>query len=1110
MRGRGGVLGLVGAGVSGWGGVMRGRGRGWGRGWGRGVVGVVVAVAVVVGGVGLVPGVAFAEGGSSSLALGVAGGAGAVDPQTGGLSFSVGVGVLPGVGSAGVSVGLEYEQSSVVDAGLGPGLSWGLPQVVSGGSVFVSGGKSFPVDVDAVGGLSGYLLRDAVFVVHEPALPAGSGGCLAVRACAFTQSFVDGRVDGFDASGLLAGSWDRDGNLASYVWDGAGRLVSVSGGFPSQPQTVSWEYSGSDGVRVVFPDRVGGVAAVVSLVLEQGRLVSVTDAAGRQTSFSWSEQVYDGVGSWLLSQWDTSSGARVAVTYQAYDPGVWAVASLSTVDVHTGVVLAPPVTVSLDPVGNSGGRNFTGYPDHVGPPPAGSGTTDALVASNDRSFRYSTSVSDGVTETVRTYNWLHQLVGLRNTPVGGGSAVLSTVLSYPAPAADWPAVSPDYQVPVGTSTTVTDPVSGATRTVVTAADYDDLGRQVSQTVGGVRTDTVYDTGQTEPVGAGVVRGFGQVLSVTATVVSGADAGQVQSQAVALTVDRKHPARVVAQATDPRGGGVAQTSESVTGWDAAGQVVSSTVTANGAGGATQTQSQSVAYSVSDGLRVVQVTDPAGGVSRSLVDPASGLAGQVTGPDGVRVDTVYDGGGRVVQVTAPTGSVSYAYTQAGFDGSGTNAMVVTRSADGYAVRSVMDPVGRVVSRSDNQVGGVVSAAGWRALSATGFDERGNVVSRTDQVGLVTTYEYDPKFGQVSRVSGPDGSYATFGYDAAAGTVTTAQHATDGSLVSTSTVTTDEQGRTLQTQDVFADASPGSTTTAAYTGFGKVASAADTMSGMTTSYGYNASGAVVSTEASADGQQQASGVYTPTPLNALASSQVQIPGSGDAGSATSVYDTIGLRTSQTDPTGQTQSYGYDAAARPTTMTEPDGSIRHVSYDPITGKPTQSWWTTAAAPDTVVDSRSSAYDPITGSLQAVWYTADQAATKISYGYDPDGRLTSVVYPDGGKISYSYADNGQLTQMSDPVGTTTQYRYDPDTGRLLSAAQLGATASYEYDTRGNLATVTRSLAGGRHRHDQLHPRRRVPGDLDHVHRSRWHRPGIPRLHLERPRMARVGYRLAG
>ncbi len=108
--------------------------------------------------------------------------------------------------------------------------------------------------------------------------------------------------------------------------------------------------------------------------------------------------------------------------------------------------------------------------------------------------------------------------------------------------------------------------------------------------------------------------------------------------------------------------------------------------------------------------------------------------------------------------------------------------------------------------------------------------------------------------------------------------------------------------------------------------------------------------------------------------------------------------------------------------------------------------------------------------SAGELWYETTgygtAAASTVSYCYDPDGDVTSVVYPDGNTSGIAQCESSSPWAV-DPHGYPTQasyqttYSYD-SAGELVTvtrpattAAPHGATTTYTYDPSGQLLTTT-------------------------------------------------------
>jgi RHS repeat-associated protein len=85
-----------------------------------------------------------------------------------------------------------------------------------------------------------------------------------------------------------------------------------------------------------------------------------------------------------------------------------------------------------------------------------------------------------------------------------------------------------------------------------------------------------------------------------------------------------------------------------------------------------------------------------------------------------------------------------------------------------------------------------------------------------------------------------------------------------------------------------------------------------------------------------------------------------------------------------------------------------------------------------------------------------DGASREVTFGYDADGRVTSLSFNDGSiTVSYTYDGSGNLIQRTDGSGITS-YTYDL-ASRLLTRANTagGKTLTYVYDPAGNLTSLS-------------------------------------------------------
>jgi len=228
--------------------------------------------------------------------------------------------------------------------------------------------------------------------------------------------------------------------------------------------------------------------------------------------------------------------------------------------------------------------------------------------------------------------------------------------------------------------------------------------------------------------------------------------------------------------------------------------------------------------------------------------------------------------------------------------------------------------------------------------------------------------------------------------------------------------------------------------------------------------------------------------------------------ADTTTWAYDADGELASVTDPLGKTTTYSYDADGNRTQSVDPVGNTTTTSYDPnnrvnsqTTGAgssaastttyaydlapstgvcsssvPTATYCTTTtsslgATTVEFVDSKNQQIEevqPAAGTTANNYDAAGNLTTRTTaagtttYSYDPDNRVTSILYssPASGfaatpSVSVAYDADGRPTLMTDGTGTTS-YRYD-SLGRLVSTTNgAGAWLGYGYDSAGDVAVV--------------------------------------------------------
>jgi YD repeat-containing protein len=472
------------------------------------------------------------------------------------------------------------------------------------------------------------------------------------------------------------------------------------------------------------------------------------------------------------------------------------------------------------------------------------------------------------------------------------------------------------------------------------------------------------------------------------------------------------------------------------------------------------------------RTVQATSDASG--------ALGLSVTPTGSARTWTYT-YNANGRVLTVDGPridlsdvTAYTYYADDDPDMDKRG-NVATITNAA-GH----------RIDITAYNAHGQPLTMVDANALTTTfTYDPRRRLRTRT--VGSEqTTYDYDPN-GLLSKVTLPDGSFLSYGYDAAHRLTSI----TDNQGNRIAYTLDNAANRTLE--QVFDPANAlAKTRSRIYNNLNRLFQEFGALS-QTTEYGYDNQGNVTSVK---DPLLRVTGNQY-DPLNRL--KQVTDPGTGvtqygyngldaltqvtdprslatsytvdglgnltrqaspDTGNTDNTYDEAGNLLTQTDAKGQRTTYTYDALNRVTLITFHDGSKQSYAYDQGTngiGRLSSITETDAANQQTSLIQYTHTSQ---GRVNSETRTVGGVQYVLGYAYDVAGRLSGLTYPSGRTLAYSFDSLGRVSGINTTFNGQTQpvvsnVAYFPFGGAMSYTLGNGQVYSRSFDQDGRINTYS-------------------------------------------------------
>jgi RHS repeat-associated protein len=520
-----------------------------------------------------------------------------------------------------------------------------------------------------------------------------------------------------------------------------------------------------------------------------------------------------------------------------------------------------------------------------------------------------------------------------------------------------------------------------------------------------------------------------------------------------------------------------------------------------------QSQHFVYGYDAGGNLATVTDPNGNTVSYGYDASTGKLKGSNDPAGQPIQTLtYGPDGRLTSIAngnqPPTiiSTAPGAMQQVVLDANGKLTTVYVFNARGNVIekdqtfsghtvvtRAQYDQAGRTTDLTDP-----LGHQHW-VYDETATSSNGNLLSYTDTAGRTWQYTNYDAHGHAATIVGPDGvTIATLAYDPKTGLLLSTKQ--PGLPASTYTYYPNGLRKTAIDPD-------GRTTAYTYNAAGFKMSSADSL-GRAIQYTPDAAGRVVAvadqlgnvTRYGYDGMGQLTTITDPTLVTRTSHYNARglLDQAGDGVRTTSyVYNDLGLVAQRTDRNGAITTYTYDVHGKLVQEVRPNNDVTTYRYDPLerlveadnaSGEITFAYDNAG----NLAAQTSCAPQPNGAACVTSAPAAPQPTVQLAYTYAADGEALSVTGPDG-TTGYGYDADGRLSSVSDAGHRSTVLRYDGDSRLTGFTLPNGIVDTLAYDAAGQLIGHLASSSGtpvsrADYTIDPVTARRTSLTDLDGTH----------------------------